>query len=52
MDKLRIYKRNHIALELQKAYGSDIDVSKFLYSKGLNCSVYHKRDTIGLANYI
>ena len=40
------------ALELQKAYGSDIDVSKFLYSKGLNCSVYHKRDTVGLANYI
>ena len=37
------------AMELQQAYGSDVNVLDFLYSKGLKCSVYHKRDFVGLS---
>ena len=38
-----------IAMELQQAYGSDVNVLDYLYSKGLKCSVYHKRDFVGFS---
>ena len=41
-----------MALELQQAYGSDVNVLDYLYSKGLKCSVYHKRDFVGLSDAV
>lgn len=36
------------ARELQKSYNISVDVDEYMRKRGMKCSVYHKRNTIGL----
>ena len=40
------------ALELQKSYNNTVDLENFLYHRGLECSVFHKRQRLGVAESI
>lgn len=40
------------ALELQQSYNMTVDVDRYLYSRGLKCSVFHKREKVGLADFV
>lgn len=40
------------AHELQLSYALPVDLTPFLHQRGLNCSVFHKRDVIRTSNYL
>ena len=40
------------ALELQMSYNITVDVNKYLMKAGMKCSVFHKRDKVGLSVFV
>lgn len=40
------------AHELQLAYSSPLDVNSFLHEQGLQCSVFHQRNSTGTSTYV
>lgn len=40
------------AHELQMASSNQLDVNSFLRQQGLQCSVFHDRDSVGTSTYV